>query len=212
MWHACASVCKPKGLSLFHIRHKQRKRRDTRLIACRAQLPLRSCHWKPGSTADLSLTIMTHHHIAVTQLHLLPLATLPRCSRQHRYSYYQRFGRVYSKQQVIPKQPTEPKEYGTNHELEIWPLNFRWCWPVWWWYLSQPLRISWVYPNTHVAIHVYVKQSGCARSSSAAVCTVRLIQQSECQHRPNNGQCNEYELSGIPPKLGRLESWARNQV
>lgn len=64
MWHACASVCKPKGLSLFHIRHKQRKRRDTRLIACRAQLPLRSCHWKPGSTADLSLTIMTHHHIA----------------------------------------------------------------------------------------------------------------------------------------------------
>lgn len=52
-----------KGLSLLHIRHKQRKRRDTRLIACRAQLPLRSCHWKPGSTADLSLTIMTHHHI-----------------------------------------------------------------------------------------------------------------------------------------------------
>ncbi|KAL7914535.1 hypothetical protein GGI35DRAFT_148900 [Trichoderma velutinum] len=130
--HACTSVCKPAELSLIHIRHKQRKCRDTRLITCRAQLPLRSCHWKPGSTADLSLTIMTHHHMAVTQLHLFPLAALRGCSRQHRY--YQRYGHVYSKEQVIPKQPVGAKKNGANHELEIWPLNFRWCWPVWWWY------------------------------------------------------------------------------
>lgn len=137
---------------------------------------------------------------------------LPRCSRQHRYSYYQRFGHVYSKQQVIPKQPTGAKEYGTNHELEIWPLNFRWWWPVWWWHLSHLLRISRVYPNTHVAIHVYeyVKQPGCApieecgRLHRTSDPTIRV------STRPNNDQCNGYELSEFHRTLRRLESCSLN--